>query len=101
MCTRPFGKAWTTLPRGARAPPAKYSTPSAAVMAYHVELSVRAARDLDYLYQQVHAAECLTAPVGTTALRKPSTPSNVFPGVAHWLLKLGRRFAPCAICSTA
>jgi hypothetical protein len=30
-------------------------------MAYHVELTVRAARDLDYLYQQIHVAESLAA----------------------------------------
>ena len=30
-------------------------------MAYHVEVTVRAARDLDYLYQQIHATESLAA----------------------------------------
>ena len=30
-------------------------------MAYHVELTVRAARDLDYLYQQINVAESLAA----------------------------------------
>jgi plasmid stabilization system protein ParE len=48
-------------------------------MAYHVELTVRAARDLDYLYQQVHASESLTAARWYNGLEKAIYTLERFP----------------------
>ena len=48
-------------------------------MPYRVELTVRAARDLDYLYQQVHAAESLTAARWYNGLEKAIYTLERFP----------------------
>ena len=48
-------------PPAALVQPVKYSAKYAGDMAYVVDLTVRAARDLDYLYQQIDAAESVSA----------------------------------------
>jgi len=48
-------------------------------MAYHVELTVRATRDLDYLYQQVHVAESSTAARWYNGLEKAIYTLGRFP----------------------
>ena len=48
-------------------------------MPYRVEFTARAARDLDYLYQQVHAAESLTAARWYNGLEKAIYTLERFP----------------------
>ncbi len=48
-------------------------------MAYRVELSVRAARDLDCIYQQIHAAESLAAARWYNGLEKAIYTLERFP----------------------
>src|SRR5579862_1871838 len=59
--TRRSAKAWTTSPADGRASSATSSTSCAGAMAYLVELTLRAERDLDYLYQRISADDSVAA----------------------------------------
>jgi plasmid stabilization system protein ParE len=58
---------------------AKYSMRSARSAAYAVELTLRAARDLDYLYGRVHAAESTAAARWFSGLEKAVNSLERFP----------------------
>lgn len=48
-------------------------------MAYRVEMTARATRDLDYLYQQIHGAESLAAARWYNGLEKAIYTLERFP----------------------
>ena len=53
---RAFVKVWMMLARAAMRRPAKLLKNSAAGMAYHVRISERALRDLEYIYASIQAS---------------------------------------------
>ena len=69
-----------------RARRARYSTSCAAAMAYLVELTLRAGRDLDHLYQRIRADDSKAA-------------AGWFNGIERAISKLGRLPRRCPVSS--
>src|SRR6266851_966205 len=61
MSSRPFARVWMTWRAVVPVRHAKYLARFAGSMAYAVELTLRAARDLDLLYDRINAAESIAA----------------------------------------
>jgi mRNA-degrading endonuclease RelE of RelBE toxin-antitoxin system len=58
---RPSGKAWKISPTGGRDLRVRFSTSCASAMAYRVELTLRAERDLGYLSDRISVGESIDA----------------------------------------
>src|SRR5437773_1214673 len=79
MSSRPFARAWTMWRAAVPVRRAKYSMRSARSAAYAVELTRRAARDLDYLYRRINAAESMAAARWYNGLEKALYSLERFP----------------------
>src|SRR6266571_2376426 len=79
MSSRPFARAWTMWRAAVPVRRAKYSMRSGRSTAYAVELTLRAARDLDYLYRRINAAESMAAARWYNGLEKALYSLERFP----------------------
>src|SRR5439155_7515315 len=79
MSSRPFARAWTMWRAAVPVRRAKYPMRSGRSTAYAAELTLRAARDLDYLYRRINAAESMAAARWYNGLEKALYSLERFP----------------------
>jgi plasmid stabilization system protein ParE len=70
-------------------------------MAYLVELTLRAERDLNYMYEWISVDDSAVAARWFDELRRPSRPLNDFRAAVPQFLKGRRPNVVCATCSMA
>src|ERR1019366_217129 len=101
MCMRPSGRVLTTSLMAGPAPRVKCSTNFGFGMAYRVELTDRAKRDLGDLYVHIDATEAAAAARWLNGLEEAITALRPFRGVARWRRRQHGPGDSCGTCFTA